>query len=275
MINTHNSLLEDLDANEYFVLCHITKRLNKGNTAFPSKHTLQNETKLSREKLSEAILGLQNKKIITVDQDRKGGKFSKTVYTVITDKIGVYVSAKNTSISQESNDSHRDTENRSTENRDTEKPLTGNPTTKYCTVKEVLLNRSITSLKQEGREEIYVLIVDSFHKHFCAQSEKIKGKGRISKNLRDAKFHTWYDDARLIVTSDQNTLDEIRQVYNFLALKDNNERTKFWNEAISSMSGVRKHFEKLLIDAKKVKSDPKLQPEKKQVYTGPLRPKKS
>lgn len=114
----------------------------------------------------------------------------------------------------------------------------------------------------------YAGIVKSFHNHFCKECEKIKGEGRISKNLRNATFNSWYDCVRKMFEVDKITLNEIRIVYKFLTSKTENESKDFWNNTISSVSGLRKHFDKIQRNAhsfKQLNTASKPKDEKSQV----------
>jgi hypothetical protein len=131
--------------------------------------------------------------------------------------------------------------------------------------KNILMSEAIASNEIHGNET-YFKITKAFYMHFCNQSESLRGKGRISKALTSAKFDSWYEVSRKLIEVDKNTLGELRDVHDFLTYKDEDKQKDFWNDTVSSLSGIRKNFDKLLKDAKKLKpSIPK-----KQVYKGPL-----
>ena len=122
MLNIDTRLLNLLNGDEIAVFLHILKRVGKNNKSFPSRYTLQKETAYGRRRISDAIKGLTDKKIIEIKQQNQKGNFGKTIYKIKTDLAGVYISAKNEEIEEKSSDngtSDRDTGNRTTVNRTT------------------------------------------------------------------------------------------------------------------------------------------------------------
>lgn len=124
MLNINTEILEmGLSSPELSVLLHIAKRTNGIKVAFPSRDLLKKETKLGRDALSKAIKGLIDRKLISAQQEKnEGGKFSKTVYTLLTDKIKSY-HGKNRdteTCTTVDKDCDRDTGFRTTGNRSTE-----------------------------------------------------------------------------------------------------------------------------------------------------------
>ena len=88
MINIDNRVVDELKLNndELGTLFHILKRINKTNTAFPSRHLLMKETGCGRKRLSKAIKGLITKGVIsTTQQIGEDGRFNKTIYNIIID----------------------------------------------------------------------------------------------------------------------------------------------------------------------------------------------
>lgn len=80
MINLDSRLLDKLNGDELAVFCHILKRIGKNNESFPSKNLLRQETGFGRERITSAIKGLKDKKIISTEQKKKDGKFSHVEY---------------------------------------------------------------------------------------------------------------------------------------------------------------------------------------------------
>jgi hypothetical protein len=116
MINLHTDLLDELNGDELAVFCQIIRHIDNEKQCFPSRARLSKLTGFGRDRISNVIKALIQKKIISTTQSKTKGKFSKTIYTILTDKAGIYVSTKNKAL-------HRDTENRNTET-----PHAGNPT---------------------------------------------------------------------------------------------------------------------------------------------------
>jgi len=144
MINIHSDLLDKLKGDELAVFCQIIRHINKDNKCFPSKHTLQNLTGYGREKLAKTISNLQSLGIIKTHQSKSDGKFSKTIYTILTDKAGVYITVKNESL--EDNEKPEPI-NRDTAFRTTEKPSTGNQP--LSIVQPLSIDQSNTLLEKE------------------------------------------------------------------------------------------------------------------------------
>lgn len=140
-----------------------------------------------------------------------------------------------------------------------------NSNTNIDSNKNILLSEvSPSEVKNLELNESYHKVTKAFYDLFCKYSVKITGK--TNKRLREAKFLGWYEDTRLLIEIDKNTIDELRDVYNFL----NNSTNDFWISTISSMNGVRKNFDKLLVDAKKEKEKVAPKEKEKLVYKGIL-----
>jgi len=129
--------------------------------------------------------------------------------------------------------------------------------------KSILLSDvSPSEVKNFELDISFYKVTKAFYDLFCDYSVKVTGKK--NKRLREAKFISWYDDTKLLINNDNNSIDELRDVYNFLKSSTND----FWISTISSMSGIRKNFDKLLVDAKKEKNV--AGQKEKMVYTPPV-----
>lgn len=155
MINLHSNILEKLNGNELAVFCHILKRVGKTNKSFPKKFLLQQETGFSRERVEKAIKGLKAKNIISIKQKKEKGKFSHTIYEIITKDAGVFINAAGEQLYE-----YRDTENRSTENRGTEnRPLS-------------IVNKEVIDNNEEEKKIKKDLFVDNDKKRNLDISKK-------------------------------------------------------------------------------------------------------
>lgn len=74
-------------------------------------------------------------------------------------------------------------------------------------------------------------------------AENLKQLGVKSKSVEEARG-TWVDSIRLLFKEDKRTIEEVREVYEFL------KTAKFWRKNILSTSKLRKQFEKLLIESR-------------------------
>jgi len=122
MINIHSGLLKELNGHgeALVVFCYILNRIDRKKTCFPSRALLQKETGFGRERIAKAIKILVEKNIISCRQEKKNGYFDKTIYTIETDKAGIYICAKNEELTENNSVDYRTTENRNTENCNTE-----------------------------------------------------------------------------------------------------------------------------------------------------------
>lgn len=91
-----------------------------------------------------------------------------------------------------------------------------------------------------GDDKMIYDITISFYKLFVL----VHGDG--IKSLRLADYNEWYNTTRCLLVQDKRTRDDIARVYRHL--RDSSD--KFWVNTISSMAGVRKHFDKILIKSK-------------------------
>jgi hypothetical protein len=90
MINLDSRLLNDLDANELYLLCRITNRIGSNKESWPSNSTLCGECGWHIEKLLGVKKSLETKGIIKVV--RKIGRSNR--YSLNTNLIGNYVNGK-------------------------------------------------------------------------------------------------------------------------------------------------------------------------------------
>lgn len=93
MINIDDRLFEVVDQNEYWLLSHITSRLNKKMFCFPSNKTLMNDTGWAEEKLQKVKKSLVEKGLLGVEKWFTDGVQTSNRYVVKTPWIGVYVGA--------------------------------------------------------------------------------------------------------------------------------------------------------------------------------------
>jgi hypothetical protein len=92
MINIDDRLLKKIDSNEFWLLCHITKRLNKDRICWPSNRMLCRETGWSMDKLQKYKKQLIDKDILSVivRKHPEGGQGSNA-YKIKCDMIGIFV----------------------------------------------------------------------------------------------------------------------------------------------------------------------------------------
>jgi hypothetical protein len=93
MINIDDRLLPGIDESELFLLCHITKRLNKEMFCFPSNRTLMEETNWGKEKLQKVKKSLIDKGYLAIENRFIDNVQTSNICTVTTDLIGCYVGA--------------------------------------------------------------------------------------------------------------------------------------------------------------------------------------
>lgn len=163
MINLHTELLDDLNGDELAIFCQIIRHIDNDKKCFPSRARLSKLTGYGREKIKKVIASLIDKKIIDAKQSKEEGKFSKTIYTILTDKAGVYVSTKDKEL-------HRDTGSRSTEKPHTEnQPLS--------IIQDI-------SIIQDNNKSDYEKKIDLFRLEVGKDLDYVKGMYSIYK-LRD------------------------------------------------------------------------------------------
>lgn len=102
----------------------------------------------------------------------------------------------------------------------------------------------------------YLIMAKSFHSMF---RQNIIEAGSSTKTIDKAKG-TWYDDIRLIIESDKNTIESLRKVYKFI--KDNS----FWKANIFSTSKLREQIPTLLLKIKSEEDMKNQSKEQPQVY---------
>ena len=92
MLNINEKIFEVVDDKEYWVLCHICKRIGKNLNCFPTLSTLRSDTNYGKNKLAETVKSLSEKGLIKRKQrHKKSGEFSSNIYTLTNDFISVYV----------------------------------------------------------------------------------------------------------------------------------------------------------------------------------------
>jgi hypothetical protein len=96
MINIDTRLIDPdqpnrLDADETYLAIHITKRINKERSCFPSNKTLCRDTGWGIEKVQAVKKRLESKAVINV---KKGGGRFANLYTVNSEYLGNYLGGK-------------------------------------------------------------------------------------------------------------------------------------------------------------------------------------
>ena len=96
MLNIDTRLLDQIKtgqitSDEFVILLLIAKRINKKNEAFPSLSLLQEESKFGRDKLSNTLAGLEQKRFITKQQRHINGRLTSNLYKIHTKFISVFV----------------------------------------------------------------------------------------------------------------------------------------------------------------------------------------
>ena len=97
MINLDTRLLDQVkDANQLFLLMHISKRINVStNQCFPSNATLQKDTGWSRTKVYEVRQQLIDLNIIKITERRlESDRSQSSIITLNTEHISFFVTAK-------------------------------------------------------------------------------------------------------------------------------------------------------------------------------------
>jgi len=99
MLNLNDKIITEvmpvIGAKAFAVLMAISKHLNKESKAFPSVKRIMFLTKLGRDSVMSAIKLLKKEGLLIVEKRTDKGRFTSNLYTVNTDLISVFVSAKN------------------------------------------------------------------------------------------------------------------------------------------------------------------------------------
>lgn len=114
--------------------------------------------------------------------------------------------------------------------------------------KDILMCNFNTSDCSEEFLKAYT-IAESFRKKFI---QIIESKGGSIKELEEAKVEAWVNPIILLQKTDKVSIDKIREVYKEFGNLD------FWAGVISSTSGVRKNFNKLIMAVDKLKPNQKV-----------------
>ena len=103
--------------------------------------------------------------------------------------------------------------------------------------KNNLLSKIKISDLTEKQKEYYEIAI-SFYKLF---EKNLIDAGANLHNLEKAKG-TWIDDIRLLIENDKYTIEQLRNVFNFL------QKDQFWKKNILSTNKLRQQFDKLLLN---------------------------
>ncbi|UZS00281.1 hypothetical protein [Chondrinema litorale] len=195
MINIDDRLYDLVDNDEFWVLNMLARRINKDRKCFPSRRSLETQTKLSRERLAKALTGLKAKNLITWWQENKKGNFGKTIYKITTPFISVYVPANQYEIEIDRDTDYRNTGMRNTQNREPDNRNTQNRITEVLSNKEVLIKESINK-KEVLVGENKFSNTNTRKQNFKKPSEEEVKKHFIEKGLseekaKDLAFRFW------------------------------------------------------------------------------------
>jgi predicted transcriptional regulator len=106
MINIDTRLMDlvknkTITSDDFFILLCITKRVSKRNESFPSIEKLEEEANFVRKKVYKCLANLAENKLITKKQRHIKGRLSSNLYTIETEYLSVFISAKNEELEEE------------------------------------------------------------------------------------------------------------------------------------------------------------------------------
>ena len=137
---------------------------------------------------------------------------------------------------------------------------TKNETVKFCDLKAIVVTKDdgqqtikidfqASGLNLTKQELVYADVTFNFFKVFVDTYEQ-NGQLR-SKTLRNANFYESLKQVRLLFESDGRTIEQVREVWKFLATEDINKPFS-WRVNIRSISKLREKFERLYLESQKV-----------------------
>lgn len=94
MINVDTRLLSKISESEFWLLCHIVRRLGDEGTCFPSNETLMKDTGWKIDKLRANKMLLQKRGYISVEERFNNNRQTSNFYRVKTKLMGVFVTAE-------------------------------------------------------------------------------------------------------------------------------------------------------------------------------------
>lgn len=112
--------------------------------------------------------------------------------------------------------------------------------------KNILLSAVDKNLIPESEKQFYEIAI-SFQSMLI---EKFKSQKLSCGNIENAKYVNWINDIRLMIEIDNRSVEDIRQVWNFLKKETIGEDKFAWFLNIQSMSKLRTQYEKILNKAK-------------------------
>lgn len=111
----------------------------------------------------------------------------------------------------------------------------------------ILLGK-INPLDELANNEYYK-VAEAFRQLFIKNREEQGVKSHA--NLEKAKYYDWIDEIRLMIEKDKCTIDQLRDIYDFL--NGNTEQAIFWKPNIQSIDKLRSQFDKLIFAMNKDK----------------------
>ena len=97
MINIDERLLDllpKIKGDSLAILLLITKRINRKNEAFPSRATLMKESGYGKDTVDKCLKILKENGLLSAKQRHLNGKLTSNNYTIETDYLGVFISAR-------------------------------------------------------------------------------------------------------------------------------------------------------------------------------------
>lgn len=219
MINVNDKLIKEdlgkMKPNAFAVLMAITIHIDRRNKAFPSLDRLKRLTGLGKDAVYAALGVLIEMGYLSRRQENKAGKFGKTIYTVTTKYLSVWINCEGEELEEEQSE-----EIPLTENPDTEEPHTVNPPlsiNKDLSIREELsnnveqnstqdnsdlvkLDKRLSKANKKHREAI-IEIVDYFR--------AVSGKSKTAYSTKGALglMLYWLNDGK--------TVDDFKKVIDF------------------------------------------------------------
>ncbi len=129
------------------------------------------------------------------------------------------------------------------------------------------LNLKIIDFKISKESSLEEKIIKNFHSLFCEFRTK-PGKLFTHKILNNSKVWEWKRELDAIMRIDNRTRNDLLEIYEFLKKGED----KFWRRTISSLSGLREHYDKIVdkMEAEREKKKGKPIEQKEGIFYGDI-----
>jgi len=195
MLNIHTKIFEVCDQDEFWLMCHIAKRIGSNMACFPSNKTLCKDTKWGMTKMQAVKKSCVSKGLISMSERKNDNGQTSNLYKITNSFLSVYVNFEGKELEQDPL-----SENDTPLSENNYPPLSENDTPPYQkTTNEVLASEVLAS--ESNNKKTDPPKPEKSAAIFTLEESTELAVDWMKQNAATVKL--WMDTARITKTDDE------------------------------------------------------------------------